>query len=357
VRVGLVCPYPWDMPGGVMAHIRDLALELRHRGHEVGVLAPVRESDAELEDWVFDAGKPVPIPYNGSVARLLLGPVSAARTRRWLRDGDWDVLHVHEPMSPSSSLAALMLADGPVVATFHTANARSRLMLAFEPMLLSALEKISARIAVSPAARRTVVEHLGGDAVLIPNGVALARFRDVPAMRREGPIIAFVGRVDEPRKGLQVLLDCWPAVLAQVPDAHLLVAGPGDWPEEVPPRVEVLGLVDEATKAALLLGASVFVAPNLGGESFGIVLLEAMAAGAPVVASDLDAFRAVLADGTAGHLVEPGSAAALQAGLTGLLADTEERTRLRAAGLQRAGEFDWVNVAARVEAVYEAVRA
>jgi phosphatidylinositol alpha-mannosyltransferase len=354
VRIGLVCPYPWDVPGGVMAHVRGLALELISRGHDVGVLAPVNEADPVLEPWVTDAGKPMPIPYNGSVARVMLGPVSATRSRRWLRDGDWDVVHIHEPMSPSISMSTLLQVDRPVVATFHTSNVRSRAMAAFEPLLLSGLEKIAVRIAVSPAARRTVVEHLGGDAILIPNGVSLAAYTHAEPLPSRGPVVAFVGRIDEPRKGLAVLLEAWAAVTAAVPGVVLRIAGPGEPPEDLPPGVELLGLVDEETKARLLRGATVFAAPNLGGESFGIVLLEAMAAGAPVVASDLDAFRAVLDAGRSGLLTPAGDAPALARALVALLGDAAGRNRLSAAGLVRAGEFDWATVADRIVAVYVA---
>jgi phosphatidylinositol alpha-mannosyltransferase len=310
-----------------------------------------------LPGYVTDAGRPVSIPYNGSVARLLLGPVSWARTRRWVRQREMDVLHVHEPTAPSVSLLAAYAADGAMVATFHTSNARSRLLTAAEPLLTPALEKVAGRIAVSPAARRTVVEHLGGDCVEIPNGVDVARFALAEALDvGAGPVVAFVGRVDEPRKGLAVLLEAWPAIRAGVPTAQLLVAGPGK-AGRLPAGVTALGQVDEPTKASLLARAAAdgaFCAPNLGGESFGIILLEGMAAGAPVVATDLDPFRRVLDDGAVGVLVPPEDPAALAQALVAVLTDPDRRRVLAAAGRTVADRFDWSSVAGRVVQVYEA---
>src|SRR5215468_8367894 len=170
MRIGIACPYSWDVPGGVQQHIRDLAEALIELGHEVSVIAPADE-DRRLPGYVVPAGKAMPVPYNGSVARLAFGPLSASRVRRWLKDGNFDVLHVHEPAVPSLSLLACWVADGPIVATMHAAMPRSRALHAAQPILASALEKISGRIAVAEPARNTLVEHLGGDAVLIPNGV------------------------------------------------------------------------------------------------------------------------------------------------------------------------------------------
>ena len=186
VRIGIVCPYTWDVPGGVQAHIRDLAEELIREGHEVSVLASA-DDDEPLPSYVVPAGRAVPVRYNGSVARLTFGPISNARVRRWLRDGEFDVLHVHEPAAPSLSLLACYAADGPIVATFHAANPRSRVLRVMSPTLQPALEKIRARIAVSEAARRTLVEHFGGDAVVIPNGVDVAAFRGATPLPDTSP--------------------------------------------------------------------------------------------------------------------------------------------------------------------------
>ena len=238
MKIGIVCPYTWDVPGGVQQHIRDLAEALIELGHTVSVISPADE-DTPLPDYVVSAGRAVPVPYNGSVARLAFGFLSASRVRRWLREGSFDVLHVHEPAAPSLSLLACWIATGPIVATVHTANPKSRAMHAFEPMLRSALEKINGRIAVSEAARTTLVEHLGGDAVLIPNGVATRRYRaaePLPGWPGDGGAIGFLGRMDETRKGLAVLLKAFETLGTERDRLRLLIAGPGD-PEDVLERV------------------------------------------------------------------------------------------------------------------------
>jgi phosphatidyl-myo-inositol alpha-mannosyltransferase len=366
VRVGIVCPYTWDVPGGVQAHVRDLAESLISQGHEVSVLTPVDEPDeTDLPSYVVPAGRAVPVPYNGSVARLAFGPLSLARTRRWLREGRFDVLHVHEPTVPSLSMLATFAARGPMVATFHTATTRSRALQVFGTALQPGLEKITGRIAVSPAARRVVVEHLGGDAVLVPNGVEVSRFEGAQPFpdRGDAPTVCFLGRIDEPRKGLAVLLEALPELVRRVPDVRLLVAGPGDVEEvrsSVPlalrERVELLGLVSDADKPRVYASGDVYCAPNTHGESFGIVLIEAMAAGTPVVASDLEAFRRVLEDGGAGVLFPVGDAAALAGALADLLADPRRRAALSATGHEVVRRYDWATVTRMVLAVYEAVR-
>ena len=366
MRIGIVCPYSWDVPGGVQFHVRDLAEVLVARGHEVSVLAPA-DDDTPLPSYVVAAGRAVPVPYNGSVARVNFGPISAARVRRWLREGEFDVLHIHEPATPSLSVLACWAASGPIVATFHTANLRSRAMLAAYPILEPALEKISARVAVSEDARRTLVEHMGGDAVLIPNGVFVDRFAAAgpePSWRGEAGTVGFIGRLDEDRKGLPTLLAAFARVVAVRPGVRLLVAGRGDaeeavedLPAEVRSAVTFLGQVSEKDKARLLRTVDVYVAPNLGGESFGIILVEALAAGAPVLASDLEAFRRVLDGGRVGMLFPTGDVPALAAALSALLDDPERRAALRAAGSGWVRRYDWGTVASDLIAVYETVKA
>lgn len=362
--MGLVCPYTWNVPGGVQVHIRDLAEALIGLGHEVSVISPA-DDDTPLPDYVVPGGRAIPVPYNGSVARLSFGFGSAARVRRWVKEGGFDVLHVHEPAAPSLSLLACWVADGPIVATVHTAMPRSRLIHAAYPVLQTALEKINGRIAVSEAARTTLVEHMGGDAVLIPNGVAVHRYEKaapLPGWPGQGGALGFLGRIDEPRKGLDLLLRAFALMAGERPGLRLLVAGPGDasdmldrLPAAYRERVVLLGQVSEEDKARVYHSVDVFCAPNTGGESFGIVLAEAMAAGAPIVASDLLAFRQVLRGGRAGELFPTGDPEALAAAAGRLLDDPQLRARLSVAASEAVRAYDWPVVARDVVKVYQAV--
>ncbi|WP_327357444.1 glycosyltransferase family 4 protein [Streptomyces sp. NBC_01304] len=366
MRIGIVCPYSWDVPGGVQFHIRDLAEHLIRLGHHVSVLAPA-DDDTPLPPYVVSAGRAVPVPYNGSVARLSFGFLSAARVRRWLHDGTFDVVHIHEPASPSLGLLTCWAAQGPIVATFHTSTPRSRAMIAAYPILQPALEKISARIAVSEYARRTLVEHLGGDAVTIPNGVDVDFFAKAEAnpdwqAKGDDRTIGFIGRIDEPRKGLPVLMKALPKILAERPGTRLLVAGRGDeeeavasLPKEMRSQVEFLGMVSDEDKARLLRSVDVYVAPNTGGESFGIILVEALSAGAPVLASDLDAFAQVLDQGAAGELFANEDADALADAAVRLLGDPGRRAELSERGSAHVRRFDWSTVGADILSVYETV--
>ncbi|GHB62630.1 GDP-mannose-dependent alpha-(1-2)-phosphatidylinositol mannosyltransferase [Streptomyces cirratus] len=362
MKIGIVCPYSWDVPGGVQFHIRDLAEHLIRLGHQVSVLAPA-DDETPLPPYVVSAGRAVPVPYNGSVARLNFGFLSAARVRRWLHDGVFDVIHIHEPASPSLGLLSCWAAQGPIVATFHTSNPRSRAMIAAYPILQPALEKISARIAVSEYARRTLVEHLGGDAVVIPNGVDVDFFASAePKAEWGGRTLGFIGRIDEPRKGLPVLMAAFPRIVEECPDVRLLVAGRGDEEEAVASlpaalrsRVEFLGMVSDEDKARLLRSVDVYVAPNTGGESFGIILVEALSAGAAVLASDLDAFAQVLDQGRAGDLFANEDSDALAAAAVRLLHDPARRAELSARGSAHVRRFDWSTVGADILAVYETV--
>ncbi|WP_433392635.1 glycosyltransferase family 4 protein [Micromonospora sp. KLBMP9576] len=368
MRIGIVCPYSFDVPGGVQNHVMDLAEALLGLGHEVSVLAPADE-DSPLPPYVVPAGRALPLPYNGSVARIAFGPVSTARVRRWIIRGEFDVLHVHEPLTLSLSLLAVLSARGPVVATFHTAMTRSRALAAAQGVLQIVLERITARIAVSALARKVQVEHMDGGAVEIPNGVAVAKFthaRPLPHWPGEcapgaGGAIGFLGRFTEARKGFPILRDAFVELARQRPGLRLLVAGPGDaddlfgrFPADLRDQVTFLGLVSEEDKARMLRSVHLYVAPNTGGESFGMILTEALAAGTTVVASDLDAFRRVLDGGRAGRLFPTGDAAALRTALAGLLDDPAGRAALTACGDQVVAGFDWPVVARRVLEVYAA---
>jgi phosphatidylinositol alpha-mannosyltransferase len=361
----MVCPYSFDVPGGVQAHVLQLAEEMRRRGHFVSVLVPASpEAHAELPDFVVSGGKAVPIPYNGSVARLRFGPGTHRKVKKWLVEGQFDVLHLHEPNAPSLSMLALMIAEGPIVATFHTSTTKSLTLSVFQGILRPWHEKIVGRIAVSDLARRWQMEALGSDAVEIPNGVdvqQLATASPLPGYPKPGKSVLFLGRFDEPRKGMAVLLGALPALVERFPELEVLIVGRGDEEglrEQAGPlasHLNFLGQVDDDEKASALRSVDLYCAPHTGGESFGIVLVEAMAAGTPVVASNLDAFRRVLEDGQAGRLVPVEDPVALADAMITVMEDDGLRARYVAAAEVAVRRYDWPVVADQIMRVYETV--
>ena len=366
LRIGIVCPYSWDVPGGVQTHIRDLTHALQSRGHQVSVLAP---GDEETEDdFVVSAGRAIPVRYNGSVARLAFGPFSGQRVRKWIDEGNFDVVHVHEPAAPSISLVTCLVSEGALVGTFHTSNARSRMMAVSAGFLKVALEKLSARITVSAPAHVTLGDHselFGASTVTIPNGVDVSEYADAEPMAIEpadAQVVVFLGRIDEPRKGFQVLAPALATIAGQCPKARFFIAGPGDAdhatkliPKSARSRVHFLGRISEAEKASLMARADVFVAPNTGGESFGIILLEAMAAGAAVVASDLEAFSLVLGADPVGKLFANEDSADLAQAVIDVLRDDAMRQDFVTRGKDQAYKYDWNVLVDEVIGVYESV--
>ena len=360
LKIGIVCPYSWDTPGGVQNHIRDLAEYLIAAGHHVSVLAPAIDEE-KLPAYVVNAGKPISIPYNGAVARVLFGPVAYARVRQWISNGDFDLLHLHEPAIPSISLLACWAADGPMVGTFHAAAKRQKIIFAIGPILEPAIEKLSARIAVSEAARLTLTDHLDTDAVVIPNGIYASRYQNgTPQEKWQGNTIGFIGRFEEPRKGLSILLDALPVIARFAPDVRVFVAGPGD-PAEVEQSIDpllrhrftFLGKISEEDKANFMSSVALYVAPNTGGESFGIILAEALAGGACVVASDIPAFDDLLGHGEFGAIFKSEDSTDLAKVIIDLLRDERKRARLTDAGRVRGQSFDWEIIAQQIYSVYE----
>jgi phosphatidylinositol alpha-mannosyltransferase len=372
VRVALVSPYSYTYPGGVGLHVEALAGELQRAGHDVRLLAPYDPNDRlarvmhrgvsprrrPVPDHLIPLGRTLGLPANGAVSNVSLFPAAIAVLGHELRNGDYDVVHVHEPNVPAVSWYAVEVARAPVVGTFHTYST-SRFMNGMAAYFFGARRlygKLSARIAVSEAARWTAQRFYGGRYRVVPNGVELPAARPDPARPNDELRILFVGRAEE-RKGLPVLLRAFEALRGAGVDARLTVAGATR--EEVQPLlldpegVEVAGRVSEEEKWRLLGAADVLCAPSLGGESFGMVLTEAFASGTPVVASDIAGYRDVVRDGVDGLLVPMGDAVELGEALHGLAFDRGRRARMAAAARERADRFAWPRVAEEVVDVYE----
>ena len=342
-----MCPYAWTTPGGVQTHVAGLAAHLRSRGARVDVLAP---ADGPVEEPGFvPLGRSLGFRWQGTVTRVTLTPAAVARTVRAVREGGYDLVHVHEPMLPAAGLTAVFAAPCPVVGTFHM-TARTALWLrVFLPVVRSAASRLDARIAVSEEARRFAERVLPGRYRVIPNAIDVDAYRSARDGGRELRIL-FVGRA-EPRKGLPVLLRAFER-LPGTPVLELVGVRPGDVP--VRPRVRVHGQVPDAERVRLIGEADVLCVPSLGGESFGLVVLEGMAAGVPVVASELPGYAAVLPR-SAGRLVPPGDHAALTGALAELLSDPALRARLGDEGRRQAARYDWARVGEEIAAVYDEV--
>jgi len=361
MRVALACPYAWDAPGGVQVHVRQLAERLRDRGHEVLVLTPAGSPPAE--PYVHAVGRPIRIPYNGSVAPVALGPGSVRRVREELRAFAPDVVHAHEPLAPSTAMFATLWAGAPVVGTFHAYADRAALFSAAAPILRPVWDRLAVRLAVSRAAAEFVELRFGGQLVrVVPNGADVDMFAKAePADLPEGRRLLFVNRLD-PRKGFPVMVDAFGAIVGEEPEAQLIVAGDGaerDAIERLAPparnRVTMLGSVPHAELPPYHAASEVFCAPAVGRESFGIVLVEAMAAGLPVVASDIPGYREVVRDGVEGLLVPPRDPEDLADAVLTLLREPERASALGEAGRERARRYSWDAVVTELEAVYREV--
>lgn len=348
----MISPYSLSVPGGVQAQVIGLARELRRQGHEARVLGPCDGPPPEA--FVTPLGNSLPTAANGSIAPLAPDASAALRTIRALRDEQFDVLHVHEPLAPGPTMTTLVVRGAPLVATFHAAGVSTSYRV-FKPILARVIKNIDVKVVVSKDALEFVRSHLGGGEYrVLFNGVDIATIVAARPVQATGPTIFFCGR-HEQRKGLAVLLDAFTMLPS---DARLWIAGDG--PDGAllrarhasDPRITWLGRIDDTEKFGRLRGASVFCAPSLHGESFGVVLIEAMAAGTPVVASGLDGYRNVATDGVDSLLVEPGDADALASALAKVLTDSVLAERLRAAGTTRAEDFSMARLADEYIAIY-----
>jgi phosphatidylinositol alpha-mannosyltransferase len=364
----------------VTEHIKHLASQLRAQGNTVKILAPVSTDKGEIPDDVYALGAVTPVPANGSVARISLSPDLGRTIKAILRTERFDIMHLHEPLMPAVPWLVLRSSSSPNVGTFHAFGESSSIYAMGRPILRRFFNRLQGRIAVSNAAHEFVSQYFDGDFEIIPNGVDIARFsKRRPPLRwmRDGrPTILFVGRFEEHRKGLRWLLQALPFVEPYFPDLRLVVAGSGD-PESVaewlplrdytrPGRtiyrsagsaleVEFTGFVSADDLPRYYQSCDIYCAPSTGGESFGIVLLEAMAAGAPVLASHIPGYSAVLTHGREGFLVTPKSPPSLGAGIIRLLSDPALRGQMADACERTARLYDWPIVAGRVLAYYERV--
>ena len=350
MRVGLVCPYDLDAPGGVQVHVEDLASQLMDRGHVVEIFGPGRGG----------LGRPIRLPYRGTVAPIAPWPVGIRLARQAFERFSPDLVHVHEPFTPSASMWATLAATVPVVATFHAWLDRARIYEVAGPVLRPVARRLTASIAVSQAAAAFVDRAVPGlEPVVIANGVPVSRFAEAPRLEWSlGRRIAWAHRLD-PQKGFPVVVEAFRRLALERTDLLLSVGGDGadrvaveGLPSSVRGRISMFGRVGHDEVPSLLAGADVAVAAATGQESFGIALVEAMAAGVPVVATDIEGYREVVTDGVDGLLVAPGDPAALAAAIARVLDDEGLARRLGAAGRDTAASFDWGIVTDRIEDRY-----
>jgi phosphatidylinositol alpha-mannosyltransferase len=352
VRIGFVCPYSLTLPGGVQGQVIGLARALRAQGHEVRILGPC--DGPPPDPGVTPLGNSIPLAANGSVAPIAPDLPCALRTIRALRDEDFDVVHLHEPLVPGPCMVTALIKSAPLVGTFHAAGVSASYRWGGGPLRWLA-GRLDVACAVSPDARHLAERYLGGEYEMVFNGVEVDRFAKATPWRAEGPTIFFVGRHEE-RKGLSVLLDALPLL---PPDVRIWVGSDGAQTAELQARtagdlrVVWLGRIDDVEKTQRLRGADLFCAPSLHGESFGVVLLEAMAAGTPLIASDIPGYARVARADREALLVPPGDHVALAAAINRVLQDANLAERLVEAGRQRADELSMDRLAERYVAIYD----
>ncbi|MBM3945135.1 MAG: glycosyltransferase family 4 protein [SAR202 cluster bacterium] len=364
MKIGLVSPYDHSFPGGVSIHISELAAQFRAWGHTVKIIAPCSRPDEVTEDDFIPMGKPVPFPAAGSVARISLSPWLRPRIRSLLEREAFDIVHIHEPYAGFVTLYFLMYSRCTLVATFHTYHGTRIYRLGVRRLGIPYLRKLHGRIAVSEPAREFVNRQFPAEYSIIPNGINAQEFADAEPLPelQDGMInLLFVGRLEK-RKGLKYLLGAYSRLKWEWPNLRLLVVGPGK-PDEDSYRimsernlqdVVFLGSVSREMKARYFKSADIYCSPATGRESFGIVLLEAMASGKPIVATTIAGYSSVMTHGREGLMVPPKKEEALAEAIEALLKDPDLRASLGRMGLRRAQDFTWDRVARRVMDFYEA---
>lgn len=365
MKILLVSPFDFGHAGGVNEHIRQLDRQFSAMGHQTRILAATSPEVGEIDDGhVYRLGMSVPVPANGSISRITLSPFIGGKIKHFLSTERFDVIHLHEPLAPMLNLLVLMHSQTVNVGTFHAARSSDLKYMYIKAILDMFFDKLDARIAVSETARELVDLYFPAHFDIVPNGIALERYDPntdpLPQYRDGRKNILFVGRFDESRKGFRYLVRAMPLVRGQYPDARLIVVGHGD-PDPYQRYLQQHG-IDDAIFAGVVSDemlpryyatADTFCAPSTGGESFGLILLEAMAIGAPTVASAIPGYSGVIRNGLDGVLVEPKDEQALAMALVRVLADRDLRERLRASGLEHVQQFSWQRVAEQVVAVYE----
>lgn len=352
MRVGLICPYSLTLPGGVQGQVLALGRALQGLGVQTRILGPC--DGPPPEPFVTPLGNSIPTASNGSLAAIAPDPAAALRTIRALRDETFDVVHLHEPLAPGPTMTALAFTRGPMVGTFHRAG-ESNWIRAFRSLCVWGVDHLTVRAAVSEEARATAQALLGGTYELVWNGIEPDEYRDAEPWPTSGPTVMFLGR-HEPRKGLAVLVE---AMGLLGPDVRLWIASRGPETERLravtagDERIEWLGRISEREKARRIRGCDVLCAPSLHGESFGVVLLEGLAAGTPVVASDLSGYRNVVTSGVNGRLVPPGDGPALAKAIRAALDDSHATATMVENGLERAEELSMRSLAMRYVEIYE----
>lgn len=364
MKIAQVSPYDVRHPGGVPMHIGHLKTEFEQLGHEVVVLSPrSSKGGVEIGPGFYGIGRTFEIPGNGSRVRLTFDVTLYNAVKELLRKERFDIVHLHEPLIPVLPHMVLLNSKTVNVATFHAARVSNPWYTAFKPYFSMVLGKLDGRMAVSEPARELMTQYFEGPYSIIPNGIDLERYHDgvtpFPWASDGTPRILFVGRFNESRKGFKYLLRALPMVRQQFPATRLVVVGPGE-PEKFAGlidqyRIQGVDFVGQASDTDLpryYASCDVFCAPAIKGESFGMVLLEAMASGKPVVATAIPGYASVLAHDRQGILVEPQNAAALAIGLVRVLADRELRVRFAEGGRANAAKYAWPHVARRVLDVY-----
>jgi len=365
VKIAMVSPYDFTWPGGVTAHVAQLARELGRSGHEVQVLAPHSPSrECQDSDLLVPLGRSVPLPSGGSIARVSLSWWLYPKVRALLKKEQFDIIHLHEPMAPILPLCVLEFSNAVNIGTFHASYSRQHLYRMSQPIIKRWQQRLHGNIAVSPAAQRYVNNTFPGNYEIIPNGIDFDHFsanvEPLPQYQDGKLNILFVGRLEK-RKGLRYLLEAYGKMKWEIPNSRLIVVGPGN-PDKESYRtisshnlqdVEFVGRASYEDLPRYYASADIFCAPATGAESFGIVLLEAMSAGKPIIASDIEGYRGLITDGEQGLLFPKKDSDALANALEVLARDPELRRKLGGQGKRTAEEFRWEVVAGRVENYYD----